>query len=118
MKFPSGEARALQVRASFRDDHFNSVAAFDGHANNSKSSANSSSGERAGVALSHHAAGFRKKFGTEASDIFVALAAFFMVFQGFIHEGYADIVQPSRAVFRSLQREFLEAQLKTLDGPE
>src|SRR5580658_1041152 len=113
VKLPSSEACALQVRTCFRDDHFDPVAAFDGHANHSEGSADSSGGEGAGVALSHHATGFGEKFGAKAPDIFVTLTALFVDFQSFVHEGYADLVQACGAIFRGVQCELLEAQLKT-----
>src|ERR1700733_2718395 len=54
MELPSGEPRTLEIWAGFGNDHFNSVATFDGHADDSQGGADTRSGKRAGVALRHY----------------------------------------------------------------
>src|ERR1700675_4524704 len=58
MKFPGSESRTLEIRPRFGDEQFELGTGFDPHANHAEGGANSTCGERAGIALSHHTAGF------------------------------------------------------------
>src|SRR5271156_2852187 len=77
---PGGEARPLQKRSGYRNDHFDSVPPFDSHADNSQGGADAGGCEGASVTLGHHAAALGQEFGAEASDAFVAFAALFVDF--------------------------------------
>ena len=80
VKLPGGEARTLQIWPGFRNDHFDSVAAFDCHADDSQGSADAGSCKSTSVALGHDAAALGQEFGAESSDTFVAFAALFVDF--------------------------------------
>src|SRR5271156_4215816 len=80
VELPGGEARPLQIRPGFRNDHFDSVPAFDGHADDSQGGADAGGSKRAGVALGHNAAALGQEFGAEASDALVAFATLFVNF--------------------------------------
>ena len=75
VKLPSGEPRALQIRPRFGNQHFDAVAALDGHANHAQRRADSAGRQSAGVALRHHAAAFGHELRAEAADAFVGFAA-------------------------------------------
>ena len=120
VKLPGGEARALQIRTRFGDEHFERAAVFDGHANHAERGTDAGGGERAGIALRHHAAVVRHQLGAEFADGAIGGAALFVDQQSFSDERGFDVgdLRGGIAFAGCIVRQFVEAAAEASDGPE
>src|SRR5262249_10925193 len=113
VELPSGEARALQVRARFGHEHVEVAALLDGDADDPESGADATGGEGARVALGHDLAVPRHEFGAEAADGLVGGLLFQMDLLGFGDERFADLREVG-----GLRGELGEARLHAFERPK
>src|SRR5260221_14617208 len=113
MKFPRGEARALEVGARFRNEDVKFFALLDGDLKNTEGSADASGSERSRVALGHDMAVLRHEFCAEAADGFVGGALFGVDGLGFLNHNGGNFGEVLRA-----RGELFEAGLPPVRCPK